>query len=173
MSLPFLTHYRVLDVAKDAPREAIKKAYLELAKKWHPDKHEDGVPRRNAEAKMKLVNEAWSVLSDEKRRAEYDALLRRFGRAGPAEYAQKKYEEHHGIWSDEPNGRAKPSPPSKYRSSYGSKEVDFVHVDGPRAVHHGRPHRQKNQESRTVGKRSVVVMGKQDVKVREPRKGRR
>lgn len=69
-------YYQILGVDKGASPEELKKAFRRLAHKYHPDK-EGG----NAE-KFKEVNEAYSVLSDEKRRAEYDAYGRVFSEGG-------------------------------------------------------------------------------------------
>lgn len=60
-------YYKVLGVDRNASKEEIKKAYRKLAHKYHPDKNE------GSEGKFKEVNEAYYVLSDDKRRAEYDA----------------------------------------------------------------------------------------------------
>ena len=61
--------------AKGASDDEIKKAYRKLAKKYHPDMNPGD---KEAEAKFKEVNEAYSVLSDEQKRARYD----QFGHAG-------------------------------------------------------------------------------------------
>ncbi len=63
-------YYDILGVAKNATKDEIKKAYRKLAHKYHPDK--DG----GSEEKFKEINEAYYVLGDDKRRAEYD----RYGR---------------------------------------------------------------------------------------------
>ena len=66
-------YYGLLGVQKSASKEEIKKAFHKLAHKFHPDKKEG-----DAE-KFKEVSEAYSVLSDDKRRAEYDSYGRVFG----------------------------------------------------------------------------------------------
>lgn len=67
--------YNLLGVAEDAPADRIKKAYRSLAKKFHPDRNQGDT---TAEAKFKEVQEAYSVLSDPKKREEYD-LMRKYG----------------------------------------------------------------------------------------------
>ncbi len=74
-------YYAALGVAKDADAADIKKAYRKLARELHPDKNPDNA---GAETRFKEVSEAYDVLSDPKRRAEYDEARRLFGSgAGP------------------------------------------------------------------------------------------
>ncbi|MBI4120657.1 MAG: DnaJ domain-containing protein [Parcubacteria group bacterium] len=61
-------YYEVLGVPKGATKENIKKAYHQLARKFHPDNKETG-----DEGRFKEISEAYYTLSDDKRRAEYDA----------------------------------------------------------------------------------------------------
>lgn len=68
-------YYEILGVSKNASSEEIKKAYRTLARKFHPDVNKEA----GAEAKFKEINEAYSALSDNQKRAQYD----RFGHAGP------------------------------------------------------------------------------------------
>lgn len=68
-------YYEVLGVAKGASDDEIKKAFRKLAIKYHPDKNPGD---KEAEAKFKEANEAYSVLSDKTKRARYD----QFGHAG-------------------------------------------------------------------------------------------
>ncbi|EPY34613.1 DnaJ like protein subfamily B member 4 [Strigomonas culicis] len=63
-------YYKVLGVGKKATASEIKKAYHQLALKYHPDKNTDN--REEAERKFKEVSEAYDVLSDEKKRKIYD-----------------------------------------------------------------------------------------------------
>jgi hypothetical protein len=63
-------HYDVLGVAPSAPPDEVRRAYLELARRHHPDR-----PGGDAEL-MRTINEAWAVLGDPGRRASYDLVLR-------------------------------------------------------------------------------------------------
>ena len=63
-------YYEVLGVPKDAKDDVIRRAYKKLAVKWHPDKHTDD--KKEAEEKFKEISEAYSVLSDPKKKREYD-----------------------------------------------------------------------------------------------------
>lgn len=73
--MPKKDYYSVLNVARGASAEEIKKAYRRLAMKYHPDKNPGD---KKAEEKFKEVSEAYEVLSDQKRRDMYD----QFGFAG-------------------------------------------------------------------------------------------
>ena len=68
-----MTYYDILQVSENASEEVIRMAYKALAKKYHPDVFE-GDPKI-AEQKMKEINEAYEVLSNNQKRAEYDASL--------------------------------------------------------------------------------------------------
>lgn len=68
-------YYEVLGVSKNASADEIKKAYRQLALKYHPDRNPDD---KDAEEKFKEAAEAYSVLSDSDKRARYD----RYGFAG-------------------------------------------------------------------------------------------
>jgi curved DNA-binding protein len=64
-------YYTVLGVKKGAPGGEIKKAYRKLAMQYHPDRNQGD---KGAEEKFKEVSEAYAVLSDKKKRQEYDAV---------------------------------------------------------------------------------------------------
>jgi len=66
-------YYRVLEVAKTATSQEIKKAYKRLANKYHPDKNKDA----NAPTQFNKVKEAYNILSDDLKRKQYDAQFNR------------------------------------------------------------------------------------------------
>lgn len=67
-------YYEILGLKKGASKAEIKAAYRKLALKFHPDRNKE----KNAEENFKEINEAYSVLSDEKKKSAYD----QFGHAG-------------------------------------------------------------------------------------------
>ena len=71
------THYEVLGVSTGADPAEIRRAYLKLARRFHPDAHGGRSPaeRAHADRRMRDVNAAWSALSDPARRKAYDARM--------------------------------------------------------------------------------------------------
>ena len=61
-------YYEVLGLSKGASQDEIKRAYRQLAKKYHPDINKEP----GAEEKFKEINEAYDTLSDEQKKARYD-----------------------------------------------------------------------------------------------------
>src|SRR5947209_4813907 len=74
-------YYDILGVKKDATDEELKKAYRNLAKKYHPDRNKGN---KEAENKFKEISEAYAVLSDKEKRDQYDRLGKEaFGGGNP------------------------------------------------------------------------------------------
>jgi molecular chaperone DnaJ len=69
-------YYQILGISRESEPDEIKKAFRKLALQYHPDRNSEDA---SAEERFKEVNEAYSVLSDPEKRAQYD----RFGHAGP------------------------------------------------------------------------------------------
>jgi molecular chaperone DnaJ len=79
-------YYAVLGVPKTATAEEIKKAYRKLARQYHPDANPGSSGNSESTAKFKEVSEAYDILSDAKRRKEYDDARALFG-SGAGGYA--------------------------------------------------------------------------------------
>jgi len=85
-------YYKVLGISKDSSQEKIKKAFRKKALEFHPDRNKEN-PK--AEEKFKEVNEAYAVLSDKKKRRQYD----RFG----SERFHKKFSQEDIFRGFDPN----------------------------------------------------------------------
>ncbi len=66
--MPSKDYYKILGVGKNASKEEIKKAYKQLAKQYHPDLNKE----KGSEEKFKEISEAYAVLGDDQKRAQYD-----------------------------------------------------------------------------------------------------
>jgi len=83
----FKTHYDNLNVARNAPLNVIKAAYKVLCQNYHPDKYAGG--HEEALRIMKIINEAYAVLSDPDKRAEHDRWINRQERDHATHKAQR------------------------------------------------------------------------------------
>ncbi len=96
--MEYKDYYQILGVSRDVSKDELKKAYRKLARKYHPDVSKEA----NAETKFKEVGEAYEVLKDAEKRAQYD----RFG-------------------SNYQNGQSFTPPPSWGQQSTGSSHGNF------------------------------------------------
>ncbi len=76
-------YYKMLGLDKKATQDDIKKAYRKLAMKWHPDRNPNN---KAAEEKFKKISEAYAVLSDPKKKEEYDTY-------GSADQFRQRYSQ--------------------------------------------------------------------------------
>ncbi len=83
-------YYQILGLDKDAGQKQIKQAYRKLAFKYHPDRNKE---HPETAEKMKRVNEAYAVLSDPKKRGEYDMLRQRFGSSAYSQFRNNYSEQ--------------------------------------------------------------------------------
>ena len=83
-------YYRVLDVEKEASPHKIKEAYRRLAFKYHPDRNRETA---SVVGKMKENNEAYAVLSDPRKRRDYDTFHDQYGPDGYDRFKQRYSEQ--------------------------------------------------------------------------------
>jgi len=83
-------YYQVLEIEREATPQNIKEAYRKLAFQYHPDRNR-GNPA--AVEKMKELNEAYAVLSDPRKRRDYDMLRERYGPSGFDRFKQSYSEQ--------------------------------------------------------------------------------
>jgi len=114
-------YYEILGVKKTATEAELKKAYRELAKKYHPDKNKGN---KDAENRFKEISEAYAVLSDKEKREQYDRLGREaFGPGGANPFAGFDFSEFMG---NRGGGRRTQT---RTRSA-GSSGIDFTDIFG-------------------------------------------
>lgn len=84
--------YEVLGVTSSTTADDLKKKYRQEALKWHPDRHQ-GEEKLRAEKRFKQISEAYQVLSDPDKRAQYDAS-QRFGGGQRSSAGQQEWQRH-------------------------------------------------------------------------------
>lgn len=122
--MEFKDYYKILGVEDTADIKDIKKAYRKLALKFHPDVNAE----EHADEKFKEVAEAYEVLKDESKRAEYDEIRRYGAGAAPQDWQPRRqhsqsYQQSHADFSDFFN-QVFGGDPSRFKNARQS-ESDF------------------------------------------------
>jgi molecular chaperone DnaJ len=116
-------YYEILGVKKTASEGELKKAYRDLAKKYHPDKNKGN---KEAENRFKEISEAYAVLSDSDKRSQYDRLGREaFGPGGANPFAGFDFSEFMGGG---PGGRGRRTTTSSRRG--GAQGINITDIFG-------------------------------------------
>lgn len=95
-------YYEVLGLDKNATQDAIKKAFRKLSIKYHPDKQvgKSDAEQKDAEEKFKEIAEAYAVLSDEKKKQEYDTYGFGGGNSGNWDFGHMNMEDVFSQYAD-------------------------------------------------------------------------
>lgn len=100
-----MDHYKVLGLQRSATKEEIKEAFRRLALKYHPDKHSQATEavRDDATIRFKQLSEAYEVLSDDRKRADYNirsSYQNRYGGGGATSGYGQGYGYYHHSHRD-------------------------------------------------------------------------
>ena len=136
--MDFKDYYKILGVEPTADEKAIKAAYRKLARKYHPDVSKE----KDAEDKFKEANEAYEVLGDTQKRAEFDELRKYGGQHGRPFQAPPGWE-----------GRAGPGAGAGFEG--GDFSDFFSSIFGGRGG--GSPFGRGQQQQRSAGRRGQDV----------------
>lgn len=139
--MEFKDYYKIMGVEPTADKKAIKTAYRKLARKYHPDVSD----HQDAEEKFKEVAEAYEVLHDTEKRAEYDEI-RQYGSHGqrfqapPNWQSSRQSSGHDGAQFEEDFsdffssifGDSRPEEPQGFRSNYAfNQKGQDIETDMP------------------------------------------
>lgn len=120
-----ITLYEILEVSEKASDEVIEKAYKVLAKKYHPDL-QTPENKKNAEEKMKQLNDAYSTLSDKNKRAQYDEGLVRLRQKEEMQRQQRAVQNNNVqtriVYTTTPNVQ-NPTNSVRYTNQYNYSEI--------------------------------------------------
>ncbi|MCX6786972.1 MAG: molecular chaperone DnaJ [Candidatus Kaiserbacteria bacterium] len=125
-------YYNVLGVDKKATKDDIKKAFRKLAHKYHPDKG------GTDESKFKEITEAYSILSDDQKRREYDSYGQSFAGSGPSAGAGQAGSPFSGFDF------------SQFQQGFGQGGVDFDFGDIFGEMFSGRSGRSQTPRGRDI-----------------------
>lgn len=118
------THYDILEVAEHASPEVIEAAWRVLVRRYHPDVNEGS----EAQEKIRLVNDAHTVLSDEQKRRTYDLQMRADRAAEARQYAeahQAQQQQHAGV---RPQAYPAPYPEATFDQMAADVGAHFIHA---------------------------------------------
>ncbi len=109
------TYYDILEISRHASEEVLERAHKILIKRYHPDLETNPQKRKEKEEYIKKINEAYEVLSDEKKRKEYDL-------------------ETFPEQSEKPEGKPQTNETSSYTNVVQKKQEDIINEEYAKIV---------------------------------------
>jgi curved DNA-binding protein CbpA len=117
-------YYKILGITYSADFTTIKKAYRQLALQFHPDKNKSAYAAQNFIA----ITEAYEVLRDDKKRANYDFLYKKYFQDGEvATLKEPRYQGYQQAWTDFGEQRAKEYSSMKY-DDFAQRILDEIKI---------------------------------------------
>ena len=148
-----LNYYKLLNVPTNANEKEIKKAYRNLAKKYHPDMYQGD--KSVAEEKMQLINEAYDTLSNTELRKEYDKKIGLYKEPEINTSTNNNYNTTSSYRSNTTrnynNVKYRPNNSNTYYDNYGYAETNYTSYTGDRYT------RNKYEERINLDKKDVVT----------------
>lgn len=125
-------YYKILEVDRDASQAEIKKAYRKMAKQYHPDSNPN-VDQETLEEKMKKINTAYEILSDEMKKREYDMLydvvMEEYGEFERYNQEKKKEEEEERAYQQRKQEQETYTYQDTYREEWEEFQDNFSDSD--------------------------------------------
>lgn len=119
-------YYEILEVAKNASPEVIEKAYKTLIKKYHPDLQPEE-QKKDAENKVKLINEAYDILSNPAKKSEYDNKLQQIEHQKEIEM-QKQVQNYHPNSASATTTKKAPSKTVSTQQNSYQEQIDRINA---------------------------------------------
>lgn len=142
-----MNYYKLLNISTSASEKEIKKAYRDLAKKYHPDTYQGD--KKIAEKKMQQINEAYDTLSNVSLRKEYDEKIGVYKKTEPK--TNNSYANSNSYYSNKYNNiKYRPNHSNTYYDSYGYAETNYTAYTGDRYT------RNKYEESIKLDRKDVA-----------------
>lgn len=144
-------YYEILELNPKASKEVIDKAYKALAKKYHPDLY-SGTQKQEAEKRLKDINEAYYILSDEFLKEQYDAELKKAS-------IQRQQRNSSNIANQQIHQQTKKAEPSKaanrnYKVGSFSSIVDFT----KQLIYDLTKNKEKRNEIKDVTRKDIFAI---------------
>ncbi len=134
-------YYNILKVSPVSNQTSIKKAYLKLAQKFHPDKNKS----KNATEIFKQITEAYQVLSDTQKRAEYDQIRKQGQKQTSDSFKEKAHSFNQKKSSSNSSDRPSP-PPSLDAFAYLNLSLEESHIGCEKRISFVRKNNLKEKE---------------------------